>query len=275
VQAEAMNDQTLALSDQLQTGQIVEQETTVQAVTVSQIVVVDVPSDREVEEVGKTPDVKEDYLVREVEDIRNCGDLQQVVPFHHAQISWRKGLINEKIKKLALGFNMINLRRLVLVSGIALSAITFTPKAQAQTTQDVNFNGNISPAFTFSFGSGANPTPTTGFSGNSFQGTVNVSISCSTGAFISVSVPERIAAPLGFNDAFRKARVRLGNSFTSAEVGSSTGFPLWTNSAPAPLSIGGCTSEPLVVEMITGSTDVGSSPAGSYTYRVTLTATAQ
>jgi hypothetical protein len=170
---------------------------------------------------------------------------------------------------------MINLRRLALVSGIALSAVAFTPKAQAQTA-DVNFTGNISPAFTFSVGSGTNPSPSTGFSGKSFSGTADVSISCSSGAYISISSPQRIAAPSGFNDSFRKARVRLGNSFTSAEVGSSTGFPLWSDSAPAPLSISGCTSEPLVVEMIAGSTDVGSSPpAGNYTYKVTLTATPQ
>jgi RNA polymerase sigma-70 factor (ECF subfamily) len=46
VQAEALTDGSLALSDQLQIGQIVEQETTVQAITISQIMVVDVQSNR-------------------------------------------------------------------------------------------------------------------------------------------------------------------------------------------------------------------------------------
>lgn len=66
-----MTDGSLALSDQLQIGQIVEQETTVQAITISQIMVVDVQSNREVEEVRKTPDVNEDYLLREVAQTTN------------------------------------------------------------------------------------------------------------------------------------------------------------------------------------------------------------
>jgi hypothetical protein len=41
-----LTDGSLALSDQLQIGQIVEQETTVQAITISQIMVVDVQSNR-------------------------------------------------------------------------------------------------------------------------------------------------------------------------------------------------------------------------------------
>lgn len=44
-------------------------------------------------------------------------------------------------------------------------------------------------------------------------------------AFISVSVPQRIAALPSFNDAFRKARVTYGNSSTSNGVGSADGFP--------------------------------------------------
>ena len=62
---------------------------------------------------------------------------------------------------------------------------------------------------------------------------------------------------------------------TSAEVGSSTGFPGWTDSAPQPLSISSCTDEPLVVEMVAGSANGSSNPQGSYIYRVTVTATPQ
>jgi hypothetical protein len=177
---------------------------------------------------------------------------------------------------------MMNLRCLALVSAIAiLSNIALLAKSEAQTTQDVNFNGNILAAFTFRVGSPANPNPATGFNANptsgkaEFTGTADVSISCITTAFISVSVPQRIAAPSGFDDTFRKARVRSGNRMTTAEVGSSTGFPGWSDSAPEPLSISSCTGDPLVMEMIAGSANAGSNPAGSYIYKVTVTATPQ
>ncbi|MEH2379688.1 MAG: hypothetical protein V7K27_12520 [Nostoc sp.] len=168
------------------------------------------------------------------------------------------------------------IHRLAVVSALAiLSAVAFPSKSEAQATQDVNFNGTIAESFTFSVGSVTNPSPSTSFNANSFEGTADVNISCSISAFISVSAPERIAAPSGFNDAFRKARVRFGNSTTSTGVGSADGFPLWSDSASAPLAISSCTGNPLVVEMIAGSSDAGSAPVGSYVYRITLTATAQ
>lgn len=174
------------------------------------------------------------------------------------------------------------IHRLTAVSIFAvLNALAFPSKSEAQATQDVNFNGNILAAFTFRVGSPANPNPATGFNANptsgkaEFTGTADVSISCITTAFISVSVPQRIAAPSGFDDTFRKARVRSGNRMTTAEVGSSTGFPGWSDSAPEPLSISSCTGDPLVMEMIAGSANAGSNPAGSYIYKVTVTATPQ
>lgn len=177
---------------------------------------------------------------------------------------------------------MMNLRPLALVSAIAiLSNIALLAKSEAQTTQNVNFNGNITATIVIKVGSPDNPTPSIGFIPNPISGeaqltgTADVIMSCTTTAFISVSVPQRISAPSGFEDTFRKARVRSGNRMTSAEVGSSTGFPGWTDSAPQPLSISSCTDEPLVVEMVAGSANGSSNPQGSYIYRVTVTATPQ
>ena len=175
------------------------------------------------------------------------------------------------------------IHRLTAVSVFAvLNALAFPSKSEAQATSDVNFNGNITATITIKIGSPANPTPSIGFSPNSTSGkaqligTADVSISCTTTVFFfSVSVPQRIAAPSGFDDTFRKARIRSGNRMTTAEVGSSTGFPGWGDSFPEPLSISGCISEPLVVEMIAGSANAQSNPVGSYIYKVTLTATPQ
>jgi len=172
--------------------------------------------------------------------------------------------------------------RLTIVSVFAvLNALAFPSKSEAQATQDVNFNGNITATVAIQVGSPANPTPSIGFSRHptsgkaQLTGTTDVILFCTTTAFVSVSVPQRIAAPSGFDDTFRKARIRSGNRMTSAEVGSSTDFPGWTDSAREPLSISGCTSEPLVVEMIAGSANAQSNPVGSYIYKVTLTATPQ
>jgi hypothetical protein len=177
---------------------------------------------------------------------------------------------------------MMNLRCLALVSAIAiLSNIVLLAKSEAEATDDVNFNSNITATIIIKVGSPANPTPSIGFSPNPISGeaqltgAADVIMSCTTTAFVSVSVPQRIAAPSGFDDTFRKARVRSGNRMTSAEVGSSTGFPGWSDSAPEPLSISSCTDEPLVVEMVAGSANAGSNPQGSYIYKVTVTATPQ
>lgn len=177
---------------------------------------------------------------------------------------------------------MMNLRCLALVSAIAiLSNIVLLAKSEAEATDDVNFNSNITATIVIKVGSPANPTPSIGFSPNPISGeaqltgAADVIMSCTTTAFISVSVPQRIAAPSGFDDPFRKARIRSGNRMTTAEVGSSTGFPGWSDSAPEPLSISSCTDEPLVVEMVAGSANGRSNPQGSYIYKVTVTATPQ
>ena len=108
-----MTGETLALSDQLKPMKILDQEKTTQAVTVSQAVVVDVQSDEEVEE------------------------------DNNSQFGFGKRLTNERIKNLVLVSKMKNLRRLALVTGVAaLSAVAFSPKAQAQTT-NVDFSGTV------------------------------------------------------------------------------------------------------------------------------------
>lgn len=61
-QIEAPTGETLVLSDELETVQIVDKEEPEQAVTVSQFIVVDSQSDGELEDVGKNSDVNEEYI---------------------------------------------------------------------------------------------------------------------------------------------------------------------------------------------------------------------
>jgi hypothetical protein len=179
--------------------------------------------------------------------------------------------------------NLMMIHRLAIVSVFAvLNVLAFPYKSEAQATTDVNFNVNITATIAIQVGSPDNPTPSMGFTPPSptsgeaqLTGTTDLIMSCTTAAFISVSAPQRIGAPSGFDDTFRKARIRSGNRMTTAEVGNSTGFPDWRDSAPAPLNISSCTSEPLVVEMVAGGANGLILPTGNYIYKVTVTATPQ
>ncbi|MBS3027515.1 MAG: RNA polymerase sigma factor [Dolichospermum sp. DET50] len=88
-------DDTSVLSDQLEIVPIVEQEKSEPAVTVSPTVVADVQSNlnREVEEIEKTSDVNEEYLLRKVGDFWQCGNLQKIVQLNH-KLNWGKSLVN-------------------------------------------------------------------------------------------------------------------------------------------------------------------------------------
>ena len=103
---EAQNGETLALSDQLEIVPIVEQEKSEPAVTVSPTVVADVQSNlnREVEEIEKTSDVNEEYLLIKVRDFWQWGNFQKIVQLNH-KLNWGKSLINERIKDILLVFN--------------------------------------------------------------------------------------------------------------------------------------------------------------------------
>ncbi|MEG4840996.1 hypothetical protein [Microcoleus sp. B9-D4] len=178
------------------------------------------------------------------------------------------------------------IRRLALVSGLAvLSAVAFASQAGAQAVpQDVQFGGNITGTCTFT---GTTPgtlaaipnnpwveasTGTTiGTTGTAGQTTVN----CTSGGALSVAAPVRLAAPPTFVDTAKQAVVydATANAFTSS-AGAPFNNSGWLKPTTA-LTIPANTNRVLRVGMITGlnSAGAGAVPTGTYTYRVTLTAT--
>lgn len=177
------------------------------------------------------------------------------------------------------------IRRLALVSSLAvLSAVAFASQAVAQAVpQDVDFNGNITGTCTFTGTQNgtlattpnnpwveASTGTTIGTTGNGGQTTVN----CTSGGTLSVAAPVRVAAPAAFVDTIKQAVVYDGiaNAFTSG--GDPFDNSGWSKST-TPLTIPANTNRLLRVGMITGVNNVGGGavPTGTYTYRVTLTAT--
>ncbi|MTJ10168.1 hypothetical protein [Anabaena sp. UHCC 0204] len=87
---------------------------------------------------------------------------------------------------------MKNLRRLALVAGIALSAVAFSPKAQAQTA-DIDFNGTVPSNCTINFGTGgtlaASPTvPERAILSEDIAGVPgNINVTCGGGVVFTVA----------------------------------------------------------------------------------------
>jgi hypothetical protein len=111
---------------------------------------------------------------------------------------------------------------------------------------------------------------TIGTTGNAGQTTVN----CTSGGALSVAAPVQVVAPAGFVETIKQAVVydATANAFTSA--GGPFNNSGWSKPTAA-LTIPANTNRVLRVGMIAGVTTPGGGavPSGTYTYRVTLTAT--
>jgi hypothetical protein len=183
-------------------------------------------------------------------------------------------------------FHMI--RRLALTVGcIALSAVAFSGKAQAQVapaaTQDINFNGTIGSVCLFTnavdgalaqgnltdeWVEGAGGIPGAGTAASA--GTVT--LRCTGGGQLATSVPVG-TAPAGFTPSVLQSIVYDGTSYTSANTGGNFDTGLW-NQSTTPLTVPVNTPVDLAVGMVAGTNaTVNSVPAGTYSYTVTLTAT--
>lgn len=176
---------------------------------------------------------------------------------------------------------MKNLRRLALVSSIAaLGAVAFNPKAQAETA-DVTFSGNIPFACSFS-----STTPgALAVSGGWIEGATNIpgfdkgtagstTLSCNGPALVTPSAPIKLSAPTGFDDSNAQSLIYIADNADGSQfVSNSTNNGPWTSYASNTGGIPIPTNTPRVLQvgMATGSSN-GSVVAGSYSYKVTVTA---
>jgi len=177
---------------------------------------------------------------------------------------------------------MKNLRRLALVSSMAaLSAVAFNPKAQAEpATQDINFAGSVPAVCTFSnttAGSlvGANGRlKGTGGLANVAGGTYGTtSVVCNGGAALSVAAPVQVTAPLGFSEVNTQTIVYDSTYGAWLRTVPASGDVMFDNGYNSnPLSLGANDSHSYQVGMVVVPTNDTIVP-GSYSYKVTLTAT--
>lgn len=181
------------------------------------------------------------------------------------------------------------LRRISLVGAFAiLGAVAFASNAGAQTapvTQDFDFGGTIGGVCTFSNtqnGTLAQRTTNasfveaaTGIFGGAAGTPATTTINCTANSQLTVGLPLRVAAPASFVETARQALVidATGNA-TSATNTTAAVTPMWgTNLPTTPLLISANTPRPLRVAMAAGVPNSTGLPAGTYTYRVSVTAT--
>ncbi|MDJ1174638.1 hypothetical protein [Roseofilum capinflatum] len=173
-------------------------------------------------------------------------------------------------------------RHLALASALAiLGAVTLAPKAQAQNSTTVNFNGTVSSTCTFSNvqnGTLVQPSATAEYlmaeSYLSNTGTSgSVTVNCTAPSSLSISAPVKIQAPAGFNPDIVQAAL-----FNPAlPVFTTNGNGQFSNSLPwnAPTTtIPTANNSPYEVMMVVGkNANANGLPAGTYEYQVTVTAT--
>lgn len=176
---------------------------------------------------------------------------------------------------------MKNLRRLALITGIAaLGAVAFNPKAQAE-TKDVTFSATVNKLCSFSSTTNGTLAPGDGWvEGTSGSvpglntGTAgSTTLSCNGAATVSAGIPVKISAPNGFDDTNRQSVVYDTESTNVAS--SSTGTRLWGAYTTSSITVPADTARILKVGMSAGAAPgtAGNVVAGTYSYKVTVTAT--
>jgi hypothetical protein len=177
------------------------------------------------------------------------------------------------------------MRRFAVISAIAILGLgaVANQASAAPATQDINFNGEIGAFCTFSntvngtlgtftsnseWVEGSTGIPNLG-AGQSGSTTVN----CNGESTLSTGVPVQVSAPAGFTPQVLQSVVYDGTNYTSANTGGNFDTGAW-NKPTAPLTIPANTNVNLKVGMVAGRNAYGNSvPGGTYSYKVTLTAT--
>ncbi|MDB9495045.1 hypothetical protein PN441_07690 [Spirulina major CS-329] len=153
-------------------------------------------------------------------------------------------------------------RRFALVTGLAvLGAITFAPKASAQTA-DVPFNGSVTSTCTFGTPAAGTVTAT----GDTFTSTASgtVTLTCNSAAStLAIAAPTQVSGP-----------ALTATAVTSEVTGTAfNGGTAITNVSPATAAGAILTNDPLVVDMTWKHS--ANIPGGTYKFNVQLTATPQ
>ena len=158
----------------------------------------------------------------------------------------------------------LNFRCLLLSGMLALGSTTLASQAMAQTTADVDFNGVVQGACTF--GAVSNGVINANGAGDRLVTTTpgRVSITCTQAAQVALSAPAQQSGPTLSPVAGGGAVTSLARSTSGANAGA-------TGTDSASMSLPAVGTDQLDVSMaFQNSTAL---PAGTYSFRVTLTAT--
>ncbi|MDJ1177441.1 hypothetical protein PJF56_01055 [Roseofilum sp. BLCC_M91] len=173
-------------------------------------------------------------------------------------------------------------RHLALASALAiLSAVTLAPKAEAQNSTTVNFNGTVNSTCTFSNvqnGTLVQPSPTAEYlMAESFLNNTGTSgslqVNCTAPSSLSISAPVKIQAPAGFNPDIVQATLfnLILPMFTTNGNGQFSNSVPW-NVPKSPIT--SFNNLPYNVGLVVGrNANTNGLPSGTYEYQVTVTAT--
>jgi hypothetical protein len=171
--------------------------------------------------------------------------------------------------------------RLALAGALTiLSAVALAPKAQAQDTVTIPFNGTVNSSCTFSgiqTGTLTQPSATAEYlmahSGSNVGQSGSVTVNCTAPSFLSISAPVKIQAPAGFNPDIVQAALFSNSSplLTTNGNGQFSNSLPW-NASTAPIFA--VNNTPYEVSMVVGkNANTNGLPSGTYEYQVTVTAT--
>ena len=158
----------------------------------------------------------------------------------------------------------LTLRNLLLAGVVTLGSTTFASQAMAQTTADVDFNGTVAGACTF--GAVTNGVINANGVGDRLVTTTpgRVSITCSQPAQVALTAPIQQSGPV-LTPAAGGGSVVSGVTSTAGANATATGTDSVAMSLPNV-----CTDQ---LDVTMSFLNNAALPAGSYGFRVTLTAT--
>lgn len=175
--------------------------------------------------------------------------------------------------------------RLALAGSLAiLGAVALAPKAQAQDSVIIPFNGTVNSSCTFSgiqTGTLAQPSSNAEYlmahSDSNVGQSGSVTVNCPSGsAKVSIDAPVKINAPNSFSPSVVQAVLTDGtNSTTASTNGQFSASAPWNTTNQTDITVNSASAN-LSVSMVVGkNANTNGLPSGTYQYQVTVTAIAQ
>jgi len=174
--------------------------------------------------------------------------------------------------------------RLALAGALTiLGAVALAPKAQAQDTITIPFNGTVNSSCTFSnlqTGTLAQPSANAEYlmahSGSNVGQPGSVAVNCPSGsAQVGISAPVKVNAPNSFSPSVVQAVLTDGTNSTTAFTGNRFNTNAPWNANTGDITVNSASANMSVCMVVGENASTNGLPFGTYLYQVTVTATAQ